>query len=251
MLMHGDTDISLFFGDAQTAISRDEITQVAVEALTHSLRQIPGMATLENLIMLKQIHSAHGYVVTSESVHQLSSEREEGDFLVTALPGCGIAILTADCLPIIFYDKTNRAVGICHAGWRGSSAAVALKTIEAMQDAFGTQVNNLQIFFGPSARVCCYEVQPDFESTLAAAACGVPLERVFSRRGDKIFFDLPLFNQLQLESLGIKKEAFNLQYNLCTIENPAFCSVRRNMQSELRQLTIALLCSPSCARDGC
>jgi YfiH family protein len=97
-----------------------------------------------------------------------------GDGLITNTPGILLAVLTADCLPVILVDPRNRAVGVFHAGWRGTARRIVEKGIGEMRRAFGTRARDVLAALGPGIRGCCYQVGPElkeiFESQFAYAA---------------------------------------------------------------------------------
>jgi hypothetical protein len=81
-----------------------------------------------------------------------------GDGLVTDVPGILLAVKTADCMPVIVVDKKKRAVGIFHAGWRGTLHRIAEKGVGEMRRWFGSNPKDLHAALGPSIRDCCYKV---------------------------------------------------------------------------------------------
>jgi YfiH family protein len=78
--------------------------------------------------------------------------------LVTDTPGLILAVQTADCLPIILVDKKRRAVGVFHAGWRGTVKRIVEKGVGEMRKHFGSDSRNLVAAIGPGVQGCCYEV---------------------------------------------------------------------------------------------
>jgi YfiH family protein len=120
------------------------------------------------LITLRQIHSDLIHRVESQPEHSLS-----GDGLITDTPGLLLAILTADCLPVIVADKKNRAVGVFHAGWRGTVKRIVEKGVGEMQRYFGSDPSNMIAVIGPSVQSCCYqvgeEVRQKFEAQFSYA----------------------------------------------------------------------------------
>lgn len=80
------------------------------------------------------------------------------DAMITREPGILLAAFFADCVPLLFVDPENRAVGIAHAGWRGTAQNVAGATISAMREAFGSRPEAMLAAIGPSIGPCCYEV---------------------------------------------------------------------------------------------
>lgn len=104
-------------------------------------------------VLLHQVHSDrvfHLDAAPGETLH--------GDAMVTNRPGLGLVIKTADCLPVLLYDPVQRAVGAAHAGWRGTAARIAAKTVGAMRAHFHSNPAAIQAVIGPGIQACCYEV---------------------------------------------------------------------------------------------
>lgn len=118
-------------------------------------RRAAGWPAHNRLATAKQVHSNHVLVVQSEG------KQGEGDALVSNQPGVGLAIRTADCLPILFADPKNRAVAAVHAGWRGVMCEIAAKAVEAMTQNFGSKPEDLVVAIGPGIGPCCFEVGPE------------------------------------------------------------------------------------------
>lgn len=121
------------------------------------------------LITLRQIHS--------DLIHRVSQPPDEqlaGDGLLTETPGMLLGIGTADCLPIILVDVKKKAVGIFHAGWRGTLKRIVEKGIGEMGRYFGTAPVDVKAAIGPGIHGCCYEVgtevRDQFASQFAYAA---------------------------------------------------------------------------------
>lgn len=121
------------------------------------------------LVTLRQIHS--------DIIHCISTPPQEtlaGDGLITATPGIVLGIQTADCLPVVLVDTKKRAIGVFHAGWRGTLKRIAEKGAGEMQRFFGTNPRDIKAVIGPGVRNCCYEVGEEvrsaFESKFAYAA---------------------------------------------------------------------------------
>jgi polyphenol oxidase len=147
---------------------------------THGSRQDPcedsrprlsGRAQLDSwqLVTLRQMHSGLVHCVDSAPEAPLS-----GDGLITETPGLLLAIQTADCLPVILVDTRRRAVGVFHAGWRGTVQRIVAKGVGEMQRWFGTRARDLKAAIGPGIQGCCYEVGEEvrtkFESQFTYAA---------------------------------------------------------------------------------
>lgn len=241
MILHSDPLFIISFSGARHALDRSIFEGPTTQDEFWNYKElipIKKFMQLNNLILLKQKHSTKGVIVDNNNIDLLLNKKEEGDFLITRLEKVGLGIYTADCLPIIFFDTVNCIIGLCHAGWQGALDKIAIKTIEKMQKTYGTDLNHLRIFFGPSAKRCCYNVNDDFVQKLEDFYF---IDQVLVKDNGQFFFDLPNFNRLQLEQLGIKKEAFHTNYNICTICDNYFCSYRRDKQSFKRQLTVVAL----------
>ncbi len=111
------------------------------------------------LVTLRQIHS--------DLIHCVSEVPEaglSGDGLITQTSGLVLAILTADCLPVILADVRRRAVGVFHAGWRGTVKRIVEKGVGEMRRWFGTRPGDLRAAIGPGVHGCCYSVGPEVRS---------------------------------------------------------------------------------------
>ena len=116
-----------------------------------------------DLTDLRYCRQVHGTDVINVSDHAPSPSTlpPEADALVTAQPDVALAIFTADCVPIFIVDAKTPAIGIAHAGWRGTLACIAIKTLARMETLFGTTAANCQIHLGPSIQKCCYTVSAE------------------------------------------------------------------------------------------
>lgn len=238
MLLHNSPLFRIYFGNAQDKIFLNNLPQSNI-LNTQPFSKLNKLMQVKRAIFLRQVHGSSGLVVTHDNVSALAPFAVDGDFLITNEPLVGLGVLAGDCLPIIFYDNHKKIVAIAHAGWKGSVQGIATKTIQCMQETFGTNLENLRIFFGPSAKVCCYQVSDDFVQHLEEYPFA---EQVIQKHSDaRYYFDLPGFNRLQLESIGVKKEAFCFDYNICTICDEKFWSARRQGEQAGRQMTVVSL----------
>ncbi|HEY7837252.1 MAG TPA: peptidoglycan editing factor PgeF [Terriglobales bacterium] len=102
------------------------------------------------LLQLRQIHSS--------LVWRDPKPGTAGDAAISPTTGHLLAVRTADCLPILLVDLEHRAIAAIHAGWRGTLARIAEKTVGEMRAAWGTDPAQVRAALGPSIRACCYEV---------------------------------------------------------------------------------------------
>ena len=238
MLLHTHPLFSIYFGDAQDNVRPEEFRSFAVNnnVIEHAAcAQLKKELPSNSLAFLHQIHSNQGMVIPDECA--VSSFAHDGDYLITNKK-IALGVLTADCLPIVMYDKVHHALAVVHAGWRGSVQEIALKTLAHMTTAFGTQPEHLCVLFGPCAKNCCYTVTEEFRDHIASCSW---VDRTMQKIGAQYHFDLPLFNALHLEKAGVKSENISVHYNACTMCTTNFFSHRRQGVEAGRQMTVAWL----------
>ncbi len=235
MIIHYAPQFAIYFGDAKDALEPETYrTLGSIHSLGHqSVKPIAKQLCFGQLVFLKQIHSVEGIAVSGNSV---PVSIKEGDFLVTNDNSLGLGVFTADCLPIIMYDKYAHAIGIAHAGWRGATAGIIEAMLECMSNTYQTDIHNVVSYFGPSARRCCYQVDGNFKSNLEDCTF---IELVLRKSGDKTYFDLPGYCEQKLLKMGISPESVKREYNACTICDERFYSSRR--KNFERQMTIVSL----------
>jgi len=125
------------------------------------------------LVALRQIHSDLIHRIDSMRVDGMRVDRipEQplvGDGMVTDTPGLLLAVQTADCLPIIVADRKRRAVGVFHAGWRGTVKRISEKGVGEMRKHFGSDPRDLVVAIGPGIQGCCYEVGEEVRTRFEA-----------------------------------------------------------------------------------
>lgn len=155
-----------------------------------------------------QVHGNRIAVVTAEDGGKVMPNT---DGLATNAPGVALLLRFADCQPIVLYDSTNHALGLVHAGWRGVAQGIALRAVETMREAFGTDPRELAAGLGPAIGPCCYTVGDD-----VAAAMGYSLpdwRQVMSRENNHWRFDLPAANAQQFSAAGVRHVE---QAGICT-----------------------------------
>ena len=155
-----------------------------------------------SLVFVHQIHSAE--VVTVTNPMEPKAPRPRADAMVTNQPGLALAILTADCQPVLFADPKAGVVGAAHAGWRGALDGILENTVDAMI-ALGADRDNITAVVGPSISQRAYEVGPEFlDAFLMEDQANA---RFFAGgEGDRMHFDLPAFGLHKLRSAGVNAE---------------------------------------------
>ena len=176
----------------------------AYEAVTENRRRFCSALgiDIDSLVVAQQIHGDR-IAVIDESQAGCGARRHEDaipgtDGMITRSRSVTLAVLTADCVPVLVADPVKRAVGIAHAGWRGTLRMIAAKTILKMKDTFGTEPADCLVALGASIGPCCYEVGEDivsrFQHTFGREFC-VTKNRLDLRRAI----------EMQLTHIGVEK----------------------------------------------
>lgn len=178
-------------------------------------------ATPDRLMRVKQVHGNVVRVLTRDHVpadaHQ---QRPDGDAIVSNQAGLVLAVMVADCTPILIADPRRGAAAAIHAGWRGTCARVAAEAVATMQREFGSDPQDLIAAIGPSVGPDDYEVGDALVDAFAAA--GHPqsdIDRWFIRTTAKPHLDLWTANRDQLRASGVREEAISL-CGLSTVAHP-------------------------------
>ena len=171
---------------------------------------------------VRQVHGNQVIVARGDA----PAERAEADALVSDDPTVALAVLAADCVPLLMADSRTGAVAAVHAGWRGTAARAGIAAIEAMTREFGTRPEDLVAAIGPAIGPCCYEVGTELVDAFAAAGHERYLiDRWFislpPRRGEPrsavpgLRLDVPGSNRDQLILAGVPEDRIHVS-GLCT-----------------------------------
>lgn len=222
-------DFVIYWGDQETSIDVDG--PLAERRIT--CETISSVLGADDIVALEQTHSNWGFVD-----QDLDPEKRfvltEGDFLITQQQGVGLIVATADCIPLIVYNPQSRALGAVHIGWKGAATGIVENFFK--HDLFRENRDEIQLFIGPSALDCCYEVQEDFFQHFDDRT---KQDCSFIRDG-KIYYDNRLFICGIAKRLGILMRNIYTNYNICTICSVKHCSYRRDRISQ-RNVTMAML----------
>ena len=252
----GDLNLGFTQHDSRAAVERNRSAFLrAIGAAAPPRKASPGKSW--PLITIRQIHSD-----VIRLVDAAPSEPLSGDGLITSTPGLLLAIQTADCLPVILVDTRRHAIGVFHAGWRGTVQRIVEKGVGEMHRCFGTRPRDLQAAIGPGIQGCCYEVGEEvrikFESQFSYGASlfhevkesdpvreKYPLLFLTARAPGhrelpkKIFLDLVEANRRQLLAAGVPRK--NIESSpLCTNCHPELLfSYRAEKGKTGRMLAVA------------
>jgi len=172
------------------------------------------------------IAQVHGADVVDAGTVGPSQPVRTGDASIATVPGVVCAILTADCLPVLFADLDGQVVGAAHAGWRGLAGGVLGSTVRAMRVAGAGEIT---AWMGPAIGPDVFEVGDDVVAAFAAALPGDATRACFSAypgRPGKYLADMFTLARLMLARDGVERVHGG---GLCTASAPErFYSYRRD-----------------------
>jgi len=195
---------------------------------------------VESLVFTRQTHTDIVRVVGAENRGEgLDRPVEpECDALVTNTPGVTLAVFTADCTPILLHDPVTGAVVAVHAGWRGTVADIAGKTVRAMGERFGSRPGDIRAAIGPNIGVCCFETHGDVPEAVRAAL-GEEAEAFIVPTGEKFRVDLKGVNEWLLRRAGVREIEVSTE---CTACQPDRFWSHRRVGNERGSLAAVIVC---------
>jgi YfiH family protein len=183
------------------------------------------------LVFLDQIHSNIIQVIDN-----IPEEKLKGDAMITGLPFLLLIIKTADCLPALLVDESQKVIAAVHCGWRGTSKRVVQKVIQRMKDHYGCNPASLLVGLGPCIGHECYEVGEDVYQSFEQEGLSTEFFRNHPLRRRKYLFDLKGANLSQMVSVGVEeKNAFSI--DICTHCQQNLPSFRRDKDKAGRTLS--------------
>jgi hypothetical protein len=195
-----------------------------VEAISQNRALLCGLLGIDDrrLLMPHQVHETE-IVAVDETTRE--AELEGVDALMTNIPGICIGVSTADCIPVLLYDKTHRAVCAIHAGWRGTVKRIVEKAVAAMTSTYSTRPADIQAQIGPGIHVESFEVGDEVYEAFANE--GFEMGTICRKVGQKWHIDLPECNRQQLLASGIPAAQIAVS-PICTYQHPeTYFSARR------------------------
>ena len=184
-----------------------------------------------NIHILHQVHGERIVALTEypvpstqEPVKNLHMRRlpdesfrfDEGDAMVSDIPGVSMGIRSADCLPVLIADRVKGTAAAVHCGWRSLALGLAGKAVRVMTGVMGSRENDLLAAIGPSIGPCCYEVGEEVREAFPA---DMREEGLFQQRGESLYLDLAAGAKTQLLAEGMAPETVD-EIVACTSCNP-------------------------------
>ena len=214
---YGEFNINHYCGDSEEAIKQNR-------ALLCQLLQIDD----DHLLMPHQVHQTEIVAVDEAFLGLSSAERKarlEGvDALMTDMSGICIGVSTADCIPVLLYDKPHHAACAIHAGWRGTVKRIVEKAVASMTAVYGSRPTDIMAQIGPGIHLESFEVGDEVYEAFVNE--GFTMETI-SKKMEKWHIDLPECNRLQLLDSGVPQRQIAVS-EVCTFQqSDTFFSARR------------------------
>jgi len=193
----------------------------------------------DDVFLVRQVHGDAVYTLKGASASHAQVADVPADAILTRLIGMPIGVLTADCIPVVVYDPRLRVAGVIHAGRKGTAQRIVSKTIQAMQNIYGSKPQDILAGMGPGIGACCYEV---------SAECIEPFKKLYPdwagfvkpSPSNKFMLDLFSANAEDAQMAGIDPKNIS-KMGVCTsCQVKRFFSYRREGPTG-RMLTVAML----------
>ena len=219
---YGAFNINHYCGDSEEAISKNR----------ELLCRLLGIDDC-HLMMPHQVHQTEMVVIDQDFLglsFEEQKERLEGvDALMTDVKGICIGVSTADCIPVLLYDKVHHCACAIHAGWRGTVKRIVEKAVGEMMAVYDSHPTDIVAQIGPGIHLDSFEVGDEVYEAFAKAGFEMPQ---ITRRDVKWHIDLPMCNRLQLETVGVPSHQISVAPD-CTFKQPEtwFSARRLGIQS--------------------
>lgn len=167
---------------------------------------------VSNIVFMNQVHGAEVVVIEGNVPSPTC------DAMITNQKGIALAVLVADCIPILLYDFVHEAIGVVHAGRSGSALHIGTRCLETMHQMYGSMTKDIRVWLGPCIRSCCYEVGKEVTTGL---------ESCLHVKENRYFLDLPLLNKTEFLALGVDEKNI-VDSAICTCCSSEYFSYRRD-----------------------
>ncbi|ERT59562.1 YfiH family protein [Megasphaera vaginalis (ex Srinivasan et al. 2021)] len=185
---------------------------------------------LRRLTTVRQAHGDHVVSVGRSEIGNGAGGYAAGlvhaDALITALRDVPLLVTAADCLPVILYDPIRRVTAAIHIGWQGTVGKLALKTLLAMELAYGSSPQDMLAYIGPFAGAAHFAVSRTIAA--AVAALGTAYGQTVVKEGGQYFLDLQRANYLLLLEGGVRAACIEVSASSTYEAAERFYSYRRD-----------------------
>jgi polyphenol oxidase len=206
---YGTFNISPFSGD------NTENQQANFSILASKLQNLP-----QQIIFPYQTHSDKVKIINSDFFELPESDKitylDGIDALITNIQLVCIGVTTADCVPILIYDRVNKVIAAVHAGWRGTCSRIVEKTIQQMIITYGTKPEDVFASIGVSISPVAYNVGEELVEEFEKA--NFPIPEIFNRHDNELYLNLWEANKWLLMQSGIPENQIEVA-GICSFTN--------------------------------
>ena len=173
-----------------------------------------------NLFLMNQTHSSKVVVIDESNINV---QRVDADALITKIKNISISVLTADCVPVLIYEKKNNIVACVHAGWKGAISGIIENTLNQIIKM--NKNNNIYVAIGPCIGLKNYEIDKKFYNKFIRKD---RMNEIFfsSTKNDKFLFDLRKYINFKITKFDVN-DVENIELDTYE-ENEKFFSFRRS-----------------------
>ncbi|MEL7649098.1 MAG: peptidoglycan editing factor PgeF [Sedimentibacter sp.] len=170
---------------------------------------------LKDIVETDQTHTNNVRYVTDKDKGRAMKDPDYNDVdgLYTDIRNIALMTFHADCTPLFFYDTVKNAIGMAHAGWRGTLQNIAGKMIDAMVKDLGCNPKDMKAVIGPSLGQCCFEVDEDVAAMFLSYDSSY--SELMVKKGEKFHFDLWEINKRLMVKHGMDENSIEVS-GLCT-----------------------------------
>lgn len=184
----------------------------------------------------------HGTIL--RSVSRPEEDAGECDGIFTCARQVILSMYFADCTPLYFYDAAKSAIGLSHAGWRGTVGDIASLSVEFMRSEYGSRAEDITAVIGPSIGPCCFEVGAEVAAEFEDKLIDINIKEYIAADEDgcgKYHIDLKSVNRELLLKSGLKKENIHTHLICTSCAGDVFYSYRRDRCDTGRMAALAFL----------
>ncbi len=186
---------------------------------------------IADFIIPHQTHSSNVLVIDEEFMSANPSDKIERlygvDASITHLENIFLCATTADCVPVLLYDKQKQIIAAIHAGWKGLVGGIIKKTIDKMSEVYNSNPSHIVAAIGPSISQSNYEVGDELIANFNEAGFDLSSVSFFNENTNKWHIDLKQVSHNEFVRLGLSQEQIEVS-SLCTYDEPElFFSARR------------------------
>lgn len=204
------------FSTMNLAFNRGDNPQSVVENYKRLCKSIG--VDFNTLVASAQDHHTFVRVVSSKNYGvgiTKPRDMQSVDALITNEKNVTLVTYYADCTPLFFVDTVKKAIGLAHAGWRGTVGRIGEKVVRKMTSEFGTDPADLKCAVGPAISKCCYEVDKSCADEFYKLGDLDNSQFIFPKENNKFHLDLLECNRQILVKAGVKRENITVS-DVCT-----------------------------------